>query len=98
MDDKIMLGIFTALESAHAYSAYLPSMFTIRTFGGDPDTVKDIRQGEALGTAFSLILGLVVSKIVKSPFPFFAAILVSATMVGVYEYALRTPHASSVDQ
>ena len=91
-DDAVMLGIFTALESAHAYSAFLPSMFTIRTFGGDEDCLRDIRQGEALATGFALLLGLVVSRLTKSGFPFLAAIVVSAAMVGIYEYALHTPH------
>ena len=90
-----MLGLFTALESAHAYSAFLPSMFTIRTFGGDPDTQRDIRQGEMLATGFALALGVVVSKLTRSTFPLVAAVIVSGAMVSVYEWALRTPHETA---
>jgi hypothetical protein len=88
--EKILMSAFVAMESAHAYSAFLPSIFTIRTFGHAPGTAKSIRDGEIIGTAFALGLGGIVSKLIDSWMPLLFAGATSAIMVGVYEAALRT--------
>lgn len=81
-----------ALEGVHAYSAFLPSVFTIKTFVQDEEGVKMIREGEVMATSYLLILALAVSKITKSKWPALMAIVTGAAMVGVYEYAvIRSP-------
>jgi len=90
MKDAILLGAFTAVESAHAYSAFLPSIFTIRTFGQQPDTLQSIRDGEMIGTIFALALGGVVSALTDSAIPIIFGAITAAFMVAVYEWALRT--------
>lgn len=86
---NVLLAAFTAVEGAHAYSAFLPSIFTIRSFRSD-ETKKAIRDGEIVGTAFTLALGYVVSRLVKSNLPLYFAAGTAVIMIGVYEWALKT--------
>ena len=41
--------LLVAAEAPQAYSAFLPSIMTIRTFVGDECALKDIREGEVFG-------------------------------------------------
>ena len=91
------MSAFVALEAAHAYSAVLPSIFTIRTFGGEPGTVKAIRDGEIFGTAFGLGIGAVVGMLIKSWLPLVFAAATSALMLSVYEGALKTRNGYQVN-
>jgi Sec-independent protein secretion pathway component TatC len=92
MDDKIIISIFMGLEGVHAYSAFLPSVFTIKTFVQDEDGVKMIREGEIMASAYLLILAFAVSYLTKSKWPAIMALATGAAMIGVYEYALaRSP-------
>jgi hypothetical protein len=84
--EKILLSAFTGLESAHFFSAFNPSIFTISKFKAEPFT---IRLGYLIASAFSLGLGAIVSKLIKDKSPFIASILISLGMVSVYEIALR---------
>jgi hypothetical protein len=89
MNEKVALAAVTAVEGAHAYSAFCPSIFTIRRFR-DVKTVQDVRDGELAGTIFALVLGVSVSALVKDPLPLYFAAGVAVIMVMVYEWALRT--------
>lgn len=75
-------------EAPQAYSAFLPSIMTIRTFVDDDDAVYDIREGEVLGSAFVLLISVAGTLLTDSPWPFVAGLFTIVTMVGVYEYAL----------
>lgn len=89
MKEQILLGVFVAVEGAHAYSAFLPSIFTIRRFR-DTQTQKDIRDGEVIGSLFVLALGGVVAAITRSALPLLLAMVTAGVMVSVYEWALRS--------
>lgn len=92
MDDKIVISIFMALEGVHAYSAFLPSVFTIKTFVQDNDGIRMIREGEIMASAYLVVLAIAVGVITKSKWPVIMALVTGITMVGVYEYALaRSP-------
>jgi hypothetical protein len=92
MDDKIVISIFMGLEGVHAYSAFLPSVFTIKTFVQDEDGCKMIREGELMASTYLVVLAIAVSYITKSKWPAIMALVTGAAMVGVYEYALaRSP-------
>jgi len=92
MDDKIVISIFMGLEGVHAYSAFLPSVFTIKTFVQDEDGCKMIREGEMMASVYLIVLAIAVSYITKSKWPAIMALATGAAMVGVYEYALmRSP-------
>ena len=88
--EHILMSAFVAVEGAHGFSAFLPSIFTIRHFGGQSGTEKAIRDGEILGTLFALGLGAVVAALLHSKLPLVFAAATSVAMVSVYEYALKT--------
>lgn len=90
--ERALISIMTALESAHGFSAFMPSVFTIKTFAaeGDVEThMADLRSGYLPAVALSLAIGYIASQIVKSWWPLAGAIGVSAGMIGVYELAIR---------
>jgi hypothetical protein len=94
---EIALISLTAIEGVQVYSAFLPSIFTIRTFAAqDYDkTKKDIRDGEVLASAMSIALGVAMAVLMDSHWPIVASIANAALMVFVYEYALHTAHADA---
>jgi len=87
--EHVLLAAFSALESAHFYSAFLPSVMTIRKFAKDPEAVEALRKGEAIATGFALVLGWVVSELVDSHLPLLFTAATAAAMMAVYEYAIR---------
>lgn len=81
-----------ALEGVHAYSAFLPSVFTIKTFVQDHDGVKMIREGEIMASVFLIALAITTSYLSKSKWPAILAMITGAGMIAVYEWALaRSP-------
>jgi hypothetical protein len=87
--EQILMSAFVAVESAHAYSAVLPSIFTIREFVSTPAGVKAIRDGEIIGTLFAVALGGIVSALTENRLPLYFSMGTSVIMVSIYEYALR---------
>lgn len=87
--EQIMLSAFTALESAHLYSAFLPSIFTIGTFVQDEKGIKLIREGEMTATLAALALGGIVAKLIQNPWPFYFTLAVAGGMLWTYERALK---------
>lgn len=86
---EVGVVLLVAAEAPQAYSAFLPSIMTIRTFVGDEGAVADIREGELLGSVFVAGIGVVGSMLAGSPWPVVVAILTIVVMVGIYEYALN---------
>ncbi len=84
-----LIATFVAVEGAHAFSAFNPSIFTIREFK-NPRTAKNIRIGEALASAFCLLLGGITSMIALSLLPLVISAIVAALMCCVYEWALMS--------
>jgi hypothetical protein len=81
----------TALESAHGFSAFMLSVFTIKTFAaeGDVEThMADLRSSYLPAVALSLAIGWIASQIVESWWPLAGAIGVSAGMILVYEVVI----------
>lgn len=87
--EHVLLAAFSALESAHFYSAFLPSVMTIRKFAKDPEAVEALRKGEAVATAFALTLGWVVSELIDSYLPLAFTAATAVAMLAVYEYAIQ---------
>lgn len=88
--EQVLLAAFVALESAHFYSAFLPSVMTIRKFADDEAARQSLRHGEVLASAFALTLGATVGALVDSPLPLLFAAATVVAMLAVYEYAMRT--------
>lgn len=92
MDEAVVISIFMALEGVHAYSAFLPSVFTIKTFVKTDNGRRMIREGEIMASLFLIALAFTTAKITKSLMPAIFAAIAGGTMVAVYEYALyRAP-------
>lgn len=86
---EVGVVLLVAAEAPQAYSAFLPSIMTIRTFVGDEGAVSDIREGELLGSVFVAGIGVVGSMLSDSPWPLVVAFVTIIVMVGIYEYALN---------
>ncbi len=89
MDDKIVISIFMGLEGVHAYSAFLPSVFTIQTFVNDEQGMNMIREGEFMASLFLLALAGATSYLTQSYWPAIMAVIAGGAMLAVYEYALH---------
>jgi ABC-type phosphate transport system permease subunit len=81
--EKLLIGVFVSVESAHAFSAFNPSLFTINRFR-DQQTVQDITRGCIYASGFSLCIGLVSSLLIDSWFPLIMSVAVSVGMSMIY--------------
>lgn len=89
--EKVLISAFVAVESAHAFSAFCPSVFTIKSLAKQSqEGMNQIRQGYAPAIIFALALGFVVSKLVKDWMPIFFSVATIVFMVIAYEWALRS--------
>ena len=84
-----LTSLFVAYESAFAYSQFLPSIMTIRTFVDTPEKVASIRHGEIIGTVFTISFATLFSWILKSVLPLLMAALAVGFTLIAYEWALR---------
>jgi ABC-type phosphate transport system permease subunit len=87
--EKFLISAFVAVESAHAFSAFCPSVFTIKTFAVDDEKRKQVRLGYVPAVIFSLVLSVICSKLVKSWMPLGFGVFTMVFMVCAYEFALR---------
>jgi len=88
-DDVVIISIFMALEGVHAYSSFLPSVFTIKTFVQTQEGVDMIREGEICATVFLGALAVVTTVLTQSMWPAIMAMVAGGVMVGVYEFAVH---------
>jgi hypothetical protein len=86
---EIGLVMLVAAEAPQAYSAFLPSIMTIRTFVDDPNAVEAIREGEIFGTAFVLLIAGAGTLLVDNVWPLAVGVGTAVVMVAIYEHALR---------
>lgn len=90
MDEStILLSVFVAVEGAHAFSAFMPSYFTVEKFAEDATDLAKLRSGYQPAILFNAALGSTVALITKSLLPLLLALVVSAAMVTLYEGAIR---------
>jgi len=81
--EKIALNVLVAAESLHAFSAFNPSIFTIRRFK-DQWTKEDIQRGCIYATGFALIIGGAVSALTDDITSLVLAGLAAIGMSAVY--------------
>ncbi len=90
-EQVIALSILAAAEVAHAFSAHMPSAFTIKSFalqgtdGEVKEKLSDLRSGYLPATIFGLLLSGVVAVLAKSPLPLMFGGGAAAVMVMTYE-------------
>ena len=91
--EDIMLSAFVGVESAHAFSAFEPSIFTIQTLAVPQGDQDRIRLGYIPSVLFSAVLGGIVSKIRHNWLPLAFGMGTCGFMLTVYEMAIRTAPA-----
>ena len=89
MTDDLLLSVFVAVEGAHAFSAFMPSYFTVKKFAsGDADR-RSLRSGYVPAILFNAALGGTVSALTKNSKPLIFALIVCVAMVFLYEGAIK---------
>lgn len=94
-DDKLTIALLIAVEVAFGFSAFEPSIFTIRHFAAQPETYESIRIGEFLAVGFSMLIALTAGAVTKSMMPIIFTMISCAGMVCVYEWALSNPEKAA---
>lgn len=90
----LALVLLTVGETGHAFSAFLPSHFTIRNWvlsgsnGQIDQNIANLRSGYVPATAFGVGLGAAISFLARSPLPLIASVAASGAMILLYEQAL----------
>lgn len=88
MDSNLLLAVFVAAEGAHAFSAFMPSYFTVQKFArGDGDRAR-LRSGYVPAIAINVLLAGTVAALRKDVRPILFMLAVVALMIGLYENAL----------
>lgn len=98
MSEEILLSVFVAVEGAHAFSAFMPSYFTVRKFAESSEDRKALRSGYVPAVAFSLVLGALVSILIKDAKPIIMSVIVIAFMITLYEKAIEEPEAEEAEE
>jgi len=89
--EKVLVSAFVAVESAHAFSAFNPSIFTIKSLANQTEEGKaQIREGYIPAVIFSVVLSFIVSRLIKSNLPLYFAVGTVVFMILWYEWALRS--------
>lgn len=88
--ESVGLTILVAAESGHAFSAFMPSYFTIKTFAGSAEGTANLRAGYPPAVAFNALLGTAVALLIGSWVPLLVALGASAILIGFYEYAIQS--------
>jgi hypothetical protein len=94
-DEQIALTVLVGAEAAHAFSAFMPSYFTIKTFPESQADIDKLRSGYAPAFVFNAILGASAAWLVKSLLPLVAVAIASVGMVALYEHAIAGTGLSS---
>ena len=94
-DSKVTIALLIAVEVAFGFSAFEPSIFTIRHFAAQPQTIESIRIGEALAVGYSMLIAIVAGYITKSTLPVVFTMISCAMMVAIYEWALTSPEVNA---
>lgn len=87
-NESIALTVLVGAEAAHAFSAFMPSYFTIKTFPESQSDIDALRSGYAPAFLFNGVLGLSASWLTKSMLPLVAVLVASVGMVCLYEHAI----------
>ena len=88
-ESELLLSVFVAVEGAHAFSAFMPSYFTVRKFASDSKDLADLRSGYTPAVIFNVALGGTVAYLIESVAPLILAFIVSVFMIMLYENAIQ---------
>lgn len=88
--EKIALTLLAASETAHVFSQFEPSIFTIRRLANPQNASGDIRIGYIPALVMGLGIAGAISLLVKSMLPVIASATVAGLTISVYEWAIRS--------
>lgn len=88
MNEDLLFSVFVAVEGAHAFSAFMPSWFTVKKFANEDGDRSKLRSGYLPAAIFNLALGGTVSVLKKSVMPLVFSVLIIVFMIVMYEGAL----------
>lgn len=91
--EKILIALFVALETPHAFSAFMPSYFTVSKFAHGKEDANRLRAGYAPAIIYGALVGAVVSFIIKDVRPFLFSVAVIVLMLFLYEGAISKTEA-----
>jgi hypothetical protein len=99
---QIATTILVMESAASIFAAFCPSWFTTRSpffheQSAREGNVQSIRQGEIAATLLTIPTGIAASFLVNSWLPAIGAVIISAVMIGGYEYSISHP-ATDVPQ
>jgi len=81
-------------QAVAAFGTFLPKISDVRVITPESDAggAADVRLGEVAAAAVTLSVGAIASSLTGSPVPFTVSLLVSLTLVAIYESTLRSVH------
>lgn len=88
MVEDVLLAGFVAVESAHAFSAFNPSIFTIKSFVRSEEDKYKLRLGYIPAVIFGLALSMIISQLIHSSLPLILGIFTMIFMIMAYECAM----------
>lgn len=89
--DVLALSLLAAGEQAHAFSSFLPSSFTVKSFALDDSDgkvvqkVRDLRSGYKPAVIFGMGLSGIIAFLARSPLPLALSVATSYAMIAAYE-------------
>lgn len=93
-----MLAIFSAAETPAFFSAFEPSVFTIKSLAVPQGQVDMIRQGYIPSFILANTVGGIISVVTKRALPIILSIGMSIGMIMVYEGAIASVQISAVSE
>ena len=93
---KVATTILVIESAASIYAAFCPSWFTTRSpffheQSARAGNIQSIRQGWIAATALTIPTGFAASFLVDSWLPLVGSVIISAVMIGGYEYSISHP-------
>ena len=88
--EVVLTSALVAVEGAHAFSAFLPSIFTIRKLAVPQGAERDLRLGYIPAGIFAITLGVLASLILKTWWPLIASVLTVIFMIAAYEWSIHS--------
>lgn len=89
VDPGLILSVLVAAEVPHAFSAFMPSVFTIQKFSQGDEDRRRLRSGYIPAILFAGALGGSVSYLTDDRRPLIFSIVVAGAMLALYEREVR---------
>ena len=96
---QIATTILVMESAASIFAAFCPSWFTTRSpffheQSAREGNIQSIRQGWMTATLLTIPTGIAASFLVNSWLPTIGSVIISAVMIGGYEYSISHPAAA----